>query len=852
MAAQAQANQNAPGSYVSLSDLTTAGKLAQKRKESEQLRQLMKRDWALNRSFYNGQQWSFWNPQMMRVEDIPIDSGPRWKVRLTSNQIKPGLSHYVAQLTKTRPVITAEPDSGSDTDIKAAQMAESLYDYLWDDKQMNELLKDALMEAGLSGGYWKISWDPLAGKPMTFILGPDDQPIMDEELAEVYVDQLQQQLAQSGVPPEAVTQLADQLSKKTVYLGDIKIDVMTAENVLLDPSANRFDEAKWAICRHTLDPDEIKARFGVTCSPNAVKSDDTPPPFTEDKKPAMTLREVFIMYIKPCPAVPDGRYVAWIEGPNQILQDTKWPYPFRDLPLVKFPGLYRPNSPYDDAIVTDARSIQKDLNKTLSQIVEHKNLTVRPQLLAPVGSLRTKLTSEPGAVFEYNPVGQAVPQWREMPNLPPYVFDHLQGLQVRLDRLFNRTPSTRDQLPARADSGDLVESMQEAVADQLSPVILGIEDALARAGHLIAAYAQAYYEEPRLLKIRGAGGSVQVRKFEAADIAGGFTFRPRYGTGLPRSREGKRQAIMQMLQMQLIDAQTAMKHLDLADLKGVQAKLAADEDQAFREHDKMLRGQVINPAAMRSTQQQIQQMIQTAQAGQPVLDPQSGQPIDPQMLPQQFQQMMQSAANAPTDYEDWNAHLDVHGSFMKTAEFESYPEDVQDRFLDHFNQTYQRVMDIRKAQMAFDPKLKPRVTIQTRGTVSAPVLGEVLREQGVDVSDDAVAQPPLDTWVAEDLSKGNVDASGNSQPDPVAQAAELQQAQDAHITAQADAAQQMALAGTRAAVQEHQGQLQINRQQQQMQQAHEAHQQKLRHAEQIHQARMRAAQRTRGNGGNKQ
>jgi hypothetical protein len=320
-----------------------------------------------------------------------------------------------------------------------------------------------------------------------------------------------------------------------------------------------------------------------------------------------------------------------------------------------------------------------------------------------------------------------------MPPLPQYVFEHLNDLQMRIDRIFNRMPSTRDQLPPRTDSGTVLEGMQEAVADQLSTVILGIEDALARAGHIMACLAQQYYVEPRLIKIRGAAGSVQVKKFQGADITGGFTFRPRYGTGLPRTRAGKQMAIMQLVEAQLIDPKTALKHLDLADLKGVQAKLAADEDQALREHDKLLRGQPINQQAMQDTQQQIQQMIQTAQAGQVVVDPSTGNPIDPQMLPQQLQQMMQQAMNAPTQYEDWDAHLEVHSSFMKTSEFESYPPDVQARFIDHFNQTFQRVIDVRKAQMTFDPRLKPKVTVQAKATTSAEVLGEILRQQGVDV-----------------------------------------------------------------------------------------------------------------------
>ena len=368
--AKSATSADADRGWVGLRDLDTASKLAQKRSETEALRTHMKREWALNRTFYNGHQWAFWNQSMLRVEDIPVDSGPRWKIRLQSNQIKPGLAHYVAQLTKTRPTINAIPDSGRDQDIKSAQMGEALFEYAFATKQLNSKVKDAMTEAGLSGGYWLITWDSLAGIPMTFTMDPTGNPIVDDELSAAYIDQFAQKLDEQGIPEktgQTGEELARQYAEKTVYLGDFKVEVMTGENVLLDPSVSRFEDAKWVICRHLLDPDEIHARFGVVTTPNASRSTDSPVPFTEDKRPHI-LREVFVMYIRPCPSLPKGRYVAWIEGPNQILQDMAWPFPFQILPMCKFPGLYRPGSPYDDPIVTDARPLQKDIADVIDLI----------------------------------------------------------------------------------------------------------------------------------------------------------------------------------------------------------------------------------------------------------------------------------------------------------------------------------------------------------------------------------------------------------------------------------------------------------------------------------------------------
>jgi len=852
-----------PFEYLGLADLTDANKLASKRESVESLRTLMKREWALNRVFYNGQQWSWWNPQMYRVESLPVEYGPKWRVRLVSNQIKPGLAHYVAQLTKTRPTINAEPDSGADADVKAAQMAESLYEYMWDDKQLNAKLQAALMEAGLSGGYWKITWDPLAGKAMSFTLDPNGQPILDDDLAQVFLDNLEDQLEAAGQDPR----MALQMAKQTVYLGDIRIEVMMAENVLLDPSAHRFEECNWAICKHVLDPDEIKARWGVTVTPNVTKSPDSPPMYVDDRRPE-TLRDVYIMYVRPCPAQPKGRYVAWIEGPNTILQDMDWPYPFSELPLVKFPGIHRPDSPYDDPIVTDVRPLQKSLNKALSQIIEHQNLVLRPQVLAVEGTLTQKVTTEPGLVIEYRPAGNyPPPQWRDMPDVPGSLFTAVQMLTADIAQKFNKIPSQRDQLPARIDSGDGIESIQETIADQLSPVIIGIEDALARAGHLIAAYAQEYYEEPRLLKIRGQGGSVQVKRFMGSDIAGGFTFRPRYGTGLPRTREGKRQAIMELVQAQLIDPVTAMKHLDLADLKGVQAQMARDEDQALREHEKMLNGQPINVQALQEAQEamqqfqqqaaQVAQMLANADPSQPLPDfDGDGQPDDPQEVvqqiqqqAQQLQQQLEDAPWQPLDYENWDAHLQCHSDLMKTQEFERYDPQVQAIFVKHWQLTYQRKIDVMFNMP--NPDVKPTINVRTQATVSAPVMAKLLGKAGIQTDPDEVAEPPLDTQVYDMLNQPQQGSSGNSPMDPAEQAMMMQHAQDEHEAAQAKVVQQMGLEEARAEREDAQAQMQ----QEMMQLQGLGQVQKLQHAQEQHQQRMKQAKQPKpkpGNGSGRQ
>lgn len=795
---------------VSVSQLTTADQLANKRKEMENLRMDDMREWALNRAFYRGDQWVFWNKVSSQVETLPVHDAdkPRWKVRLTSNQVMPGVQHYVAQLTKNKPVIAATPDSSGYNDLCAAQMGEALFEYWWSDFNLRTKLQSALVNSCLSQGYWKITWDAQAGKSMKITVGPDGQPITNEDLASVFLEELEQLAEQQGADPQKVTEQF----QKTIYVGDIRIDVMTGENVLIDPAACELEDAKYVICKHPMDVDEVWARYRVRVEPNA-SGNDAPIPLAytrrKEEKPK-NLRDVYIGYFKPSAVMPKGRYVVWIEGPNMILVDGPWPYPFSEIPLVKFPGIERPNSVLDEPIVTQVRPLQKELNRTLSQIVQFKDLTIKPQMIAPVGSLRQRLTDEPGAVFEYQPLQGLGPEWRQTPPLPNSIFATLADVQQRIDKAFNRIPSQRDQLPARSDSGYQLELMQEAVADQMSPVINRLEEALADAGKFMVLLAKEYYIEPRLLKIRGAGGSVQVKKFQKADLEGGFAFQAEAGTGLPRSRAGRQQQIMDLVDRQIMQPQTAMKYLDLADLRGIRDHYAADEDQAYREHDKLIKGEPINTAALQQAIPQIQQALAMGQ------------------LPaEQVQQVIEQTASQPLSFENSQTHLEIHGLYMKSPEFEKLPPDAQNRFMQHYDATYQRIIQLNQMQASLDPKVAPRVSINAHSTTSAPVMASALNRVGVMVDEQQVAQPPLETIVFDSIDKPDAEAAGNDPMDTFERAQAMDQAQIAHQQAMAKSAHDMSLAQQNAQQTADKHDMAMQQQAMSIQQQAELHQQRL-------------------------
>jgi hypothetical protein len=198
--------------------------------------------------------------------------------------------------------------------------------------------------------------------------------------------------------------------------------------------------------------------------------------------------------------------------------------------------------------------------------------------------------------------------------------------------------------------------------------------------------------------------------------------------------------------MGILSPTKAYKYLDMADFKGVQMQFEADEEQAMREHDRLLDGETINEQAAKQAQDALMmQMLQDPQA-----------PIDPQMLQQSVE-----AGLSPLPYENKAVHLETHGSYMKSAEFESLPFDVKEQFYKHYELTQQAV------QAESSPQGDaPKVSLQLRGAVGPTVGSKMLNQSGVkDVTPQELLEPPLDTVVIDNKDKPNAEGGAGGAQD---------------------------------------------------------------------------------------
>lgn len=720
---------------------SSADELCKKLKKLQNNRQLLERQWRISYAFYKGNQYTFYNNRSRRIETLPVGEGekPRYRVRLVSNQILPGAQSLLAKLTKTKATMAATPQSSDEDSVKASTVADALLEYWWDNFELASKDKEALLWGIIAGnGYWHVCWDDKKGTPVKFMLDPQGNPILQPTLRTYFKEQLKTQ----GVDPLQF--------EKTIYMGDIDVGVLSPFQVYLDDSAKTFEDCKWCIIACPMTASEIKARWGgEEVKPDSVPQapDETVPMGSNLSNGDKTVKNVYFYYHIPTANNPEGSYIIFIENPNRVLYEEKWPYPFRQLPLVQFPGIKVPGSLYDISVVEQAVPLQKELNRTLSQIVEWKNVTLRPQYLAPAGALRQRITDEPGAVFEYNPIGNNKPEPVPVAPLPSYVMAVLEDIKQRMDEVFYRREVDQGQVPPNVEAGIAIDLLQETATDAIAPIVAEHEKALERAANLMLQMAQKFYIEPRIVQINGAAGQRKVEQFNQANLAAGVTVKVETGSSLPRTRSGRQARVMQMVSMGILTPDKAVKYLDMADLKSLQNKFQQDEDQASREHDKLLKGVPLNQVAANGA-------VGLVQSGQP--NPETGQPFDPQSA----QEFVQKASVSPNTYDNHPVHLDVHGLLLKSLEFEALPPEIQHLVVMHYEQHMQAMYALAAQQQPIQPV---RTSLQVKSSLGPSATAAILNRSGVPgVTPETLLEPPLDTMVIDNLDKPNADDAGKT------------------------------------------------------------------------------------------
>ncbi len=590
----------------------------------KQARSSFERQWYLNMSFYFGKQNVVYRNITGAGGRLVTPPAPPWRVRMIVNKIRPIVRRELAKLTSQKPSASIVPASADDADMFAASAGEQIWEAMYYEKDLKAVLHEAAWWMLVTGtGYIKTYWD-------------------NSKVVKAGMDE----------PP---------------YQGDICYAPETPFHVLIpDLRATKIEDQPYLIHSSTRTPEWLKMHYAKTLDGKEVKPNV--------KGANEILNDAFLnliggssadsdsvlvheMHIKPgaLPDFPEGGLVT-VTGDQVIQYLPIFPYEHGQFCIAKFDHI--PSGKYyATSVIEDLIPIQREFNRTRSQIVEAKNRMAKPQLVAPLGAINvSKMTTEPGLVIEYKP-GFNPPQPLPLQPLPNYVLNEVQQLTADFDDISGQHEVTRGNVPPGVTAATAISYLQEQDDSMLTAEVDSIESGMEKVAKQTLSLIGQYWDVPRTVKITGVDGSWDAMMFKGSDLNGNTDIRIEAGSALPTSKAAKQALITDWMKLGFIPPEEGMQVLEMGGLVKLYERVQIDQAQARRENLKM----------QNCPDELIQQMFA------PPTDPATGQPLPPEQYmvdPMSGKPQLPEPVVPVNTFDNHAIHIDIHNRFRKSQAYE--------------------------------------------------------------------------------------------------------------------------------------------------------------------------------------
>lgn len=476
--------------------------------------------WLTNIAYLLGFDSIYYDTNMRQFRPLQYPGQFLRRNRISVNKILPSAQNRAARLTKSPPRYDVRPKSMSQEDKDASRLGIYLINQIWDQQAINKKRLELIMWTQQCGhAYLKTVWDKT--------LGPK-------------------------IP----------LDGKMVPIGDIRVDVVNAFEVFPDPLAKSFEELNWIVHARIRPIHYFRDHYGekgALVTPEDVwltslQYEYRINSFNSQAGAAGGVSNLIkdsaielCYYEKPNYRHPNGRCIVVANG--VLLKDYE--LPINELPFSKFDDVMIAGKFYSESVITHARPIQDQYNRTIAQRADWVNKLLTGKMLAAKGHglHREALNDQSGEIVEYNPVPNAgPPQHLPMPTIPQYAYIEEERLAAMIDNIFGLSEPSQGQLPSASIPAIGLQYLVEQDMTRIGVMTEQHEHAYAATGRQILKYAEKHYKTPRLLKVSGKSMEYTVKEFRGADIKGNNEVMVIRGSTLPGSKVLKRQEIINLHQ----------------------------------------------------------------------------------------------------------------------------------------------------------------------------------------------------------------------------------------------------------------------------------------------------------------
>ncbi|MET0742944.1 MAG: hypothetical protein ABWY78_06195 [Microvirga sp.] len=612
-------------------------------------RWVYERSWWRNLLYILGRQWIFYDTDRGNWRDKRM---AKWVPRPVTNKISETVDAIASVFQSVILAVQCRPDGGDPKDVTTAETCNKLSPAIHYEHEWDRIFR--------TGDFWLIGtgnvfyhpwWDKRGTR------GPITIPLEKcQSCGEVYDPATIQQAG--GICPgcgqPSLTPAMDetgQPQEQTFTMGRGATDVCSPFEIAFPMSYASFPEIpglirkRWrskAWAKQNLPKeiyDEIQWEQMSTdrslqmLRGLAMQNEVSNSPVTTQGVGSEAGLEGYTEYeqwMKPSKDYPDGLLlrVAGEGETGKILElpeeSVPGPLPFKTqqgAPL--FPWVHVPYTEYGGRIW--ARSPLDALIQKQDQINQIDSLTqliiqrvANPVWLEPKGTEVKKFTGEPGLVVKYNPLAlggnTAKPERLEGSNVPSSLFNIREQLLSDIENLAGTYDIIKGQKPTGVEAFSALQLLVERSQSRYAMVLAARGEAYRLLFEMAIELEREFGPMERTWAVLGPNQRWTFEEFKNANLQGAIRVVVEDGSQTPKTSLGKRAAIQQLMELQVINPQnpeTAYEILKVFGQTDLWPGLDYDVKSALQEQDDWERWAA-----------EVEQTMGMA----PVMDPATGQP----------------------------------------------------------------------------------------------------------------------------------------------------------------------------------------------------------------------------------
>jgi len=475
------------------------------------------------------------------------------------------------------PKITVSPNQPEDEDV--AVIVEQLINWQWKhfgfQPEFREAVKDWLV---LGHGWIKVGYAfkeaavPLTGDDLEAEYGRRIEEA--DEYAAAYPEMA------GDLPTDEEIRAGLTTSQMAVVVDQPFVERVSPFDMFVDPAATRLQDARWIAQRIVRPLNEVKADKDYKKSVReSVKADMQSYTQRDDKmwrrkenlnNPDMSYCTIWEFYDLGAQTM-----CVWAEGADQYLVDAE-PMQFAyGHPFVMIRNYDIPEYFYPMGDLESIESLQQELNKTRSQMMQARKKFARKYLYKESAFDKTgrqALASDIDNTFvpvsdEGSPLQETVVPLPQV-QFPPEIYNHSEIVEQDIATVTGVSEYQRGQISETRRTATEAAIISDSISARAADKLAVVETTLSLVARRVVQVTQQFTTGDQVFRVVGADGAMLWVPWSRDEIQGEFDFEVEAGSTQPLNETVRRQtavavsqALAPFIQMGVVNPQSMVRYL---------------------------------------------------------------------------------------------------------------------------------------------------------------------------------------------------------------------------------------------------------------------------------------------------